>query len=34
VSGFNYVKFENGLTLFFEEGLQLIVLDRMPPSPA
>ncbi|MCC2664241.1 MAG: hypothetical protein K0R41_3269 [Geminicoccaceae bacterium] len=34
VSGFNYVKFDNGLTLFFEEGLQLIVLGGMPPSPA
>lgn len=32
VSGFNYVRFENGLTLFYEEGLQLIVLGGIPPS--
>ena len=25
VSGFKFVKFENGVTLFYEEGLQLIV---------
>jgi hypothetical protein len=31
VSGFNYVRFENGLTLFYEEGLQLIVLGGAPP---
>jgi hypothetical protein len=34
VSGFNYVKFENGLTLFYEEGLELIVLGGSAPSPA
>lgn len=32
VSGFNYVRFENGLTLFYEEGLQLIVLGGIPPA--
>jgi hypothetical protein len=25
VSGFKYVKFDSGLTLFYEEGLQLVV---------
>ncbi|MEM7042446.1 MAG: hypothetical protein AAF543_06525 [Pseudomonadota bacterium] len=25
VSGFNYVTFENGLTLYFEEGLDLLL---------
>jgi hypothetical protein len=34
VSGFNYVKFDNGLTLFYEEGLELIVLRGSAPSPA
>ena len=32
VSGFNYVRFENGLTLFYEERLQLIVLGGIPPA--
>jgi hypothetical protein len=34
VSGFNYLKFDNGLTLFYEEGLELIVLGGSAPSPA
>ena len=27
VSGFNYVTFENGLTLYFEDGLDLLLPD-------
>ncbi|NJO38102.1 MAG: hypothetical protein HC871_11430 [Rhizobiales bacterium] len=27
VSGFNYVTFENGLTLYFEEGLDLLLSE-------
>ena len=34
VSGFNYVRFDTGLTLFFEEGLQLMVLSGRPRPPA
>jgi hypothetical protein len=33
VSGFLYVTFDNGLTLFYEEGLHLIVSSGVPPSP-
>jgi hypothetical protein len=33
VSGFQYVTFDNGLTLFYEEGLHLIVASGSPPPP-
>jgi hypothetical protein len=33
VSGFRYVTFDNGLTLFYEEGLHLIVSSEEPPPP-
>ena len=33
VSGFQYVTFDNGLTLFYEEGLHLVVSSGVPPSP-
>ena len=32
VSGFNYVTFDNGVTLYFQEGLELI-LKNDPPRP-
>jgi hypothetical protein len=32
VSGFQYVTFDNGLTLFYEEGLHLIVASEVPAS--
>ena len=31
VSGFQYLTFDNGLTLFYEEGLHLIVASGSPP---
>ena len=34
VSGFKYATFDNGLTLFYEEGLHLIVSSAEAPSPA
>ena len=33
VSGFNYVTFDNGLTLFYEEGLHLIVASAVLSRP-
>ena len=34
VSGFNYVTFENGVTLYFPEGLDLILQNERPgPMP-
>ena len=33
VSGFQYVTFDNGLTLFYEEGLHLIVASGAPAPP-
>ena len=33
VSGFKYVRFDNGVTLYFPEGLDLI-LKSAPPRPA
>jgi hypothetical protein len=33
VSGFRYVTFDNGVTLFYEEGLHLIVSSETLPRP-
>lgn len=33
VSGFEYVTFDNGLTLYYEEGLDLIVAAPEPGAP-
>jgi hypothetical protein len=33
VSGFQYVTFDNGLTLYYEEGLHLIVASGVRPPP-
>jgi len=33
VSGFKFVRFENGLTLYFEEGLHLVLASGPAPAP-
>jgi hypothetical protein len=32
VSGFKFVRFDNGLTLYFEEGLHLVLTSGPPPA--
>jgi len=33
VSGFKFVRFDNGLTLYFEEGLELVLASGPAPAP-
>jgi hypothetical protein len=34
VSGFQFVRFDNGLTLYFEAGLHVVLPDSGPASPS